>query len=147
MKNKLLIPVLFFMLTMSVLFVSVPSGLAQTELDWSVPVNLSNSGASTRPLFITGTDDVIQVIWVEDFEGYKYTESTNGVDWTQPVTTQFPFIPENAAPRFEVTENGIIHIFWQDEDNNLFYAQAPQANFGSPGSWRSQARLGVFVVD
>ena len=50
-------------------------------------------------------------------------------------------------PRFEVADNGIIHIFWQDEDNNLFYAQTPQANLGSPASWSSQAKLGVTVAD
>ena len=147
MKNKFLLIVLLFVFIAPTFFMSVPSSLAQSELDWSIPVNLSNSGASTRPLIVTGTDDVIHVIWVDEFEGYKYIESPNGIDWTTPVTTQFPFLPENAAPRFEVSENGTIHIFWLDDDDNLFYAQTPQTNFGSPASWRSQTRLGSFVVD
>lgn len=147
MKNKPLLIVFLFVLIASTFFVYVPSSLAQSELDWSAPINLSNSGATTRPLIVTGTDDVIHVVWIDEFEGYKYTESANGVDWTPPVALPFPFSLEGPAPRFEVTNNGVIHVFWLDEKNNLLYAQTMQANFNSPASWGSQTRLGVSVVD
>jgi hypothetical protein len=138
---------LTFALTISGLFVSTPLVTAQSELDWTDPINLSNSGSSTDPLVVTDTDGVIHVIWVDEFEGYKYVESVNGVDWTTPVTVNFPFLPETEPPRFEVTANGIIHVFWRDDENTLYYAQSLQATFDTPISWRSQARLGNSIVD
>ena len=99
-KSKLfLIISIIFVIAASTFFVSVPNGLTQSELGWTNPINLSNSGASTNPLIVVDTVGVIHVIWVDEFDGYKYTESANGVDWTTPVTTQFPFIPEDAAPK------------------------------------------------
>jgi hypothetical protein len=141
--NKLLI----FALLTSIFLVSTPMVYAQVIQDWSEPINLSNSGASTDPLIIVGTDDVIRVIWIDEFDGYKYTDSVDGIEWTSPKVVDFPFSPDDAAPKFEVTANGVIHVFWIDDENRFFYAQTLQANFDAPGSWRSQARLGNDVAD
>ena len=145
-KTFLIISIIFA-LAISTFFVFVPKSLAQAGIGWTDPINLSNSGASTDPLIVVDTNSVVHVIWVDEFDGYKYVESPNGVDWTTPISVSFPFSPEDAPPRFEVTENGLIHAFWDDDENILYYAQVPQNNMGSSNSWRSLVRLEDSVVD
>ena len=148
MKNKhFLIPIIVFAIFLSAFFVSVPPGLTQSEGDWTDPINLSNSGSSADPLIVTGTDGVIHVIWIDEFDGYKYVQSPDGVNWTDPKTVRFPFSPEASLPRFEVTSNGAIHAFWIDVENRLNYTNVSQISMDSPVSWRSSVRLGESVVD
>lgn len=137
---------IFFILFASAAYSAGPVANAQSLQNWSDPINLSNAGSSTNPIMVVDTEGVIHVIWVDEFEGYKYVQSANGVDWTTPVAIPFPFLPEHGPPRFEVTADGIIHIFWVDDENNLYYIQAPQTYLKSPASWRSRVRLADFVV-
>ena len=137
----LLIPVL-----MVSFFTSTRNGLAQTGGEWSEPINLSNSGASKDPAMVVGTDGVIHVIWIDEFDGYKYVQSADGVDWTSPVTVRFPFLQTHSLPTFRVTENGVIHVFWLNDKNILNYAQTLQRNFGNPASWRATVRVGESVA-
>ena len=136
-----------FVMVASVFFALPDSGYAQTNQDWSEPTNLSNSGASTSPLMVIDSDGTFHVIWIDEYDGYKYVMSKDGVNWTIPVTVKFPFSPNNEPPRIVATTNGIIHVFWEDNKNILYYAQTRPKDFGIPTLWRSTIQLGVSVAD
>ena len=146
-SRHIFIIILTITMALSIFFDSAQNVLAQTELGWTEPINLSNSGSSTRPLIITDTDGAIHVIWVDKLEGYKYVEKVNGVEWSTPVNLEFPFSPDTESPRFEVTADGMLHVFWRDDENRLYHSKSPQTNFGTPALWESSVLLGDSVVD
>jgi hypothetical protein len=149
MKNTRLFVNIFLtlFLTASVFLAQAPVGYAQSTEQWSDPVNLSNSGASTDPIMIIGTDDVFHVIWVDEFDGYKYAQSIDGVKWSTPETIKYPFSPKDFPPRFEVSPDGNVHVFWVDAKNVLFHSSTPQEYVGDPSFWSSVTRVGESIVD
>ena len=109
-----------FLLFTGLFFGSVSQGHAQSPQAWSEPVNLSNSGSALDPLLVIDSVGRMHAIWVDEIEGYKYTESTDGIVWTTPRTGNFPFSPEeDSRPTFIANRNGSIHFFWRDKDNAL----------------------------
>jgi hypothetical protein len=120
---------------------------AQTDFDWSEPINLSNSGASTGPNFVIDAKGVIHVIWVDEFDGYKYVQSADGVTWTLPVSVRFPFSAEDDfPPMFLADESGVIHVLWMTGSNALYYGSALSSNFDTPSSWTNTVKLADSVV-
>ncbi len=95
MKPKYFTPIframaIIFLLTL--IFGRAPVSFAQSSQNWSEPLNLSNSGSSTDPSLVVDLNGTIHVIWVDEFDGYKYTRSTDaGKSWTDPKTVIFPF--------------------------------------------------------
>src|SRR5215216_724598 len=76
-----------------------PKGYAQSVQDWSEPVNLSNSGAASNPSIVADSNGNLHVLWADEFEGYKYVESTDGgTTWTAPVTVKYPFSAKAPPP-------------------------------------------------
>ncbi len=121
-------------------FGSVSQGHAQSPQAWSEPVNLSNSGSTSDPLLVTDSRGVIHVIWVDEIDGYKYTESTDGIVWTTPITVKFPFsLKDNPRPVFIANRNGTIHIFWRDKFNALYHGLAQSENLDNPTTWATTA--------
>ena len=137
-------------------FTSVPVGYAQSLQNWSDPMNLSNAGSSTNPAIVIDSTGTIHVIWFDRFDGYKYTKSTDGMNWTPPETVKFPFSPaslvssENIlqpeAPVLLADGSGGIHAFWRDDTNTLFYSRVA-SGFDLASNWTSSMKLADSVVD
>lgn len=130
------------------LFLSVPTTYAQSLQGWTTPVNLSNSGSSKNPSLIVDSNGVIHVFWVDEFDGYKYSESNDGVQWTSPKTIQFPaLIKENTQPVFVSDNIGGIHILWRDKSDALFYSTATSDGLGDPSKWTGNKKIADSVVN
>jgi BNR repeat protein len=123
-------------------------GFAQSTQGWSDPVNLSNSGSSTAPSIVVDSNGTIHVIWLDEFDGYQYTESTDGgTTWSVVKTAAFPFSPKgDFPPVFVAGHNGEIHIFWQDSTYALFYSQAQSSTLSVPSSWTGNLKLSDSVI-
>jgi len=127
---------------------------AQSEEGWSTPVNLSNSGSTTNPTLVIDDTGVMHVFWVDKIDGYKYTNSSDGIKWTEPQTISVPFLTkkdllnQNALiqPVMLAGPNGIIHILWKDNKGVLQYRQSTTANLGSPSSWSGTMTLADSIV-
>lgn len=150
MKNHrlLLFATLILSLVAGLFFVSVGQTNAQATFDWSEPINLSNSGASTEPNLVIDARGIIHVIWVDEFDGYKYAQSVDGVTWSSPISVRFPFTAEDDfPPMFLADESGVIHVLWLDGDNALYYGSALPSNFNTPSTWKNTVKLEESVVD
>lgn len=146
--SKLLLKILLIAaLVMPSFLLSAPVSYAQTGVEWSEPVNLSVSGSSTNPSIVVDSKGTIHVIWFDKLDGYKYTESVDGVLWSPPVTVNFPFSREgDTAPTFLVDGNEI-HILWLDrQTQTLYYSRSLPANLGIPSTWTNSTELADWVV-
>lgn len=145
-KNLLLNIVLLIVLMLSIFLASPPPGRAQTDREWSEPVNLSLSGIASNPVVVIDLADVIHAIWVDEVDGYKYSQSADGVNWSPAQTIQFPFEARDQQPFLLADENGSIHVFWMSVDRTLFYGQATPSTFTKPGDWKVISRLGNSII-
>jgi hypothetical protein len=130
-----------------VLLSYVTKGQAQSVQDWSDPINLSISGAASNPSMVVDGNGVIHVIWADKFDGYKYTQSADGITWTAPVTVKFPFSPKAPPPVMLSDANGVIHIFWLNDKYTLSYAQALPDDLDKPTFWRAKTNLDTTIFD
>lgn len=148
MKRYKFLPnvLLTFALIASVFLIAAPVGYAQTDQDWAEPVNLSLSGAATNPVLVADLRGTIHAIWLDDVDGYKYSQSSDGVTWSVPQTVKFPFGKNDPPPVLLADENGSIHVFWIGSDGGLFYGQATPFDFADPGNWKTTSRLGRDVM-
>lgn len=150
MNKKNYLPIIKFTLLLmfgSVLFGHAPKGLAQTVQEWSDPINLSMSGAASNPSMVVDANGMIHAIWADRFDGFKYTQSADGITWTPPVTVKLPFSPQAPPPVMFTDARGIIHIFWLDDKYKLSYAQTLPENLDNPFSWRVKTDLDTTVYD
>ena len=148
-RNKsLLTKLLNFTLVMLIFLGSAPGSAAQTvSQGWSDPVNLSMSGAATNPVMVVDLRGTIHAIWLDDVDGYKYSQSSDdGITWSTPQTVKFPFGPKDPPPVLLADVNGSIHLFWIGSDGGLFYGQATPFDFGDPYNWKTTSRLARDVM-
>jgi hypothetical protein len=110
-------------------------GHAQAENDWSQPVNISASGIASRPVAVVDFRGTIHAIWVDEVDGYKYSQSKDGITWSVPITVEFPFGPKDPSPILMADKNGAIHVFWINAFFELNYAQATSDGLSNPGVW------------
>lgn len=130
-----------------ILFGPVSISRAQSIQNWSDPVNLSNSGSASDPLLVVDGRGVLHVLWVDEFDGYKYSASADGLTWSAPKIVRYPFSPDDFQPVFLVDPRGPIYMFWLTEKNDLRYAQSLPANFDNPGAWGPVITLDTSVYD
>lgn len=139
-----LLPVLA--LIASVILVPVAPGYAQSDQGWSEPVNLSLSGAAVNPVMVIDLRGTIHAIWLDDVDGYKYSQSLDGIAWSPPLTVKFPFGRKDPPPVLLADEYGSIHVFWIASDQGLFYGQANPSDFSKPSLWKTTSRLARDVM-
>lgn len=128
-------------------FVYIPQSHAQSGQKWSDPINLSGSGAASNPLLVIDESGAFHVLWIDKYDGYKYTESTDGITWTPPKIVKFPFLPVDSQPVLIADSKGFIHIFWRNSKNILNYAKTAQENLGSPSAWLTTSIIDTTVYD
>ncbi len=140
MKNKCLQAVfeaLLAILLTSSAWNTVPVVHAQSLQSWSDPVNVSNSGSSTDPQMVVDSEGVIHVIWVDGIDGYMYSQSVDGVTWTQPKKVGYPFDEKGVPPMLLADASGSIDVFWIDSKKSLFYASSTPSSISSPAAWQT----------
>jgi len=135
-------------LMISFFFVLAPKSYAQTDQDWSAPVNLSNSGSAVNPILVRDFRGTLHAIWEDRVDGYRYSQSTDGNTWTRPQTVKFPFQPQAQplaavgapssvpSPVLLADKYGSIYVFWIDTEASLMYGQTTSADLAYPGRWR-----------
>lgn len=141
-----------FLLIILLIVVAAPSGfvshvLAQSVQVWSEPINVSMSGGATDPFLIVDNKSALHIFWVDQFSGYQYAESTDGITWSAPIAVNVPFDKYVHQPVFISDPTGRVHIFWTNETNALMYAQANAENLATPSAWRISSPLDESAYD
>jgi hypothetical protein len=138
-KFKILYPTIILLLVVSLfsglLFGDVSKGYAQSSRAWSDPINLSNSGGASNPVMVVDESGVMHVLWVDQYEGYKYVQSKDGKEWKSPQLVKFPFDTAGTLPVLVAGSRGFIYVFGQNIKKDLIFAQAHSATLNDPPSW------------
>lgn len=124
----------------------VSQARAQSSRVWSDPINLSNSGATSNPVLVVDQSGKIHALWVDQFDGYKYAQSTDGKQWSLAEKVKFPFDTKGALPVLVAAPRGFIHLFWQNVEKELIYAQAHSDNLKDPLAWGFQLAMSQNVL-
>lgn len=130
------------------LLLSVGVVLAQSEGDWSEPINLSLSGAASEPHLVTDNTGLVHVFWQDQFSGNTYVRG-QGTNWSSPVAVQLPVT--NTVPLMVADEAGQIHAFWQvynqvADVTVLQYGRAPAGNITTPTAWTPPQDLSTNII-
>ncbi len=142
MKQRSLFRILFALILVTGSVASkVSVSKAQTDTDWSTPMNISLSGVTTNPVEVVDLRGTIHVIWLDKVDGYRYTRSDDGKTWTSPILVKFPFGAKDSEPVLLGDINGSIHAFWINAFGDLYYGQSTPETFGIPSLWRTVGRL------
>jgi hypothetical protein len=109
---------------------SPASAQTRTAL-WSVPVNISRSGAASQPVVFAAPDGLLQAFWWDRFDGLM-TAVRSGEAWSEPLPAQIYVTetvgvklisrPLEAMPTLVADADGRVHAFWQgpaDPDTGL----------------------------
>jgi hypothetical protein len=102
---------------------------AQSEDDWGVPVNLSQSGAAEQSRIVAGPNGTLQVFWWDRFDGLM-TAIFNGRTWSDPLLAPIltvdeppanapltgeqpqPYSAVSAVPTILSDGSGWVHALW-----------------------------------
>jgi len=118
---------------------------AQSQVNWSDPSNLSQSGSASEPVMIVDQEGVFHVLWLDEFAGLVHS-SSDGIEWSLPTPVTIPS-RDPAVPFLIADLNGYIHAFWTDIDGRLFYSRARATAFPNSTSWSPRALLNNSVLD
>lgn len=144
-------------------FGSVSEGRAQSSQLWSDPVNLSSSGLTLDPVIVVNKDGILHSIWSVTTGGFRYSQSEDGITWAPSRTVNFPFVDKVKATALAVGlplgegrefpyrlipgPDGLINIFWIDQEGNLMMGRANSEQLPMPSSWSRFERLGEAVLN
>jgi len=149
MKIALKIFFLFSLISSSLLLIPAFSGpvMAQAEDNsWTLPINISKSGANTSPILLVDSNGGFHAIW-RDTYGEKWIYSGgDGNNWSNPEVADFPFPYEKKLLRLITDGQGKIHSFWTDARNNLYYSRVNAEDVTQPSLWTSPQLLDIAVI-
>ena len=117
---------------------------AQSQVNWSDPSNLSQSGSASEPVMVVDQEGVFHVLWLDEFAGLVHS-SGDGIEWSLPTPVTAP--SRDAVPFLIADLNGYIHAFWTEIDGRLFYSRARASAFPNSASWSSRALINNSVLD
>ena len=117
---------------------------AQSQLNWSDPTNLSQSGSASDPFVVVDSDGVFHAIWLDEFAGLVHS-SGDGMEWSEP--TPFTMPARDTVPFLIADLTGYIHAFWTDIDGRLFYSRAKASALPNSSTWQSRALISNNVID
>ena len=84
MRQKTKIYLIIFIGLIWIFFGVTALTAQEADSEWSEPVNVSQSGAATNPLFLMESDGSQHVIWQDTFiDNYRYIR-TQGNSWSRP---------------------------------------------------------------
>jgi hypothetical protein len=100
--------------------------------EWTVPVNLSQSGAATKPRMLIDSSGTMHLIWSDSFAGFVYSQS-QGEHWSEPVAVTFPFTESGLSLVIDGSDR--LHAIWPELDGALLYSQAAVADVTDADAW------------
>ena len=116
---------------------------AQTSDDgWSVPVNLSQSGAASLPSLTVDSNKLYHVFWQDTNLEAMYSGG-DGTNWNSPHPGLYPFT--TYQPKLVSDPNGFVHAFWIEEDGALYYSRVQGSKVGLV--WNAKQRLSDSAVE
>jgi hypothetical protein len=115
---------------------SIPASAQTEDDDWQPPINLSKSGANSDPIFLIDSYGKFQIIWKDTYNLNFVFSSWDGNTWSTPNVGNFPFPYENNLLKLVADNQGKIHAFWTDSENDLYYSRVLAENFSTlPSQW------------
>lgn len=119
---------------------------------WADPINLSQSGFVAHPQLFQDHQGGIHILWQDNFRRAIFYVTGNGTTWSEPeiITPPFgvPLAQSTAAnpaapiiPHYVTDNNGIVHTFWRNDEDNLRYGRVPLADFGDGSLWSPTVTL------
>lgn len=114
-------PIALFRLTIGLCLALASFAMAQRtvaqdgEEDWSLPVNLSNSGGASQPRIVTTTDGRSQAFWWDRFDGLT-SAVFDGVTWSEPFLAPIRSEQLATTPYIVIDANEGLHAFWVEQD-------------------------------
>jgi len=82
------------------------------------PANLSNSGAASQPRIVAAPNGIIQVFWIDQFDGLLSSTFDNN-QWSKPFPVPLPTVSQKSEQNIissmpEIIEDsfGNVHVFW-----------------------------------
>jgi hypothetical protein len=127
-------------------FVTYPGpALAQTApASWNPPVNLSQSGSTSKPAIVVDSNQHVHVIWLDTYSDYGYA-AWDGENWSAPVGLTYGFYPE--IPTLLPGPNGLVHVFWVTDSGALLYSKVAGDSMGNPASFSSSQVLAGAILN
>jgi hypothetical protein len=131
MNTRHFFRLIFYLSLISLILTAIFSLFAQSTMAqetsdsiWTLPVNISRSGAATNPSMLLFKDQRIHVIWEDVNRGLMqayYLEN----QWSSPVPFEPPYDADEMASLtdadFFVDSNERVHAFWRDRGGEFFY--------------------------
>jgi hypothetical protein len=147
--KKITISVILILLLM--MFWLVTTATAQGPVQWSAPVNLSNTqSSSTYPDVVTDPYGYIHVFWSENLDGPPVDpqemgqEDSNSIlyirgdnqSWSEPIDIFFTQGgDEYKFPSAALDSAGILHLVWRST-GGILYSSAPAHQAGRVQAWQ-----------
>jgi hypothetical protein len=139
--------------------------------NWNDPINLSQSGGAIEPEIVVDSEGRFHVLWRDEFVGFVYTTSPDGVEWSRPAIVELP--SEAMKPWLFADQSGNIHAFWigdteeaagfvpgantggggggsgttEDTLDDLFHSKVKASDFANLASWSGRQLLSTNAVD
>ena len=107
--------------------------------EWSLPVNISQSGSSFDPTIVTDKSGNNHVVWFDEFSGSRYARSQEDGTWSEPISVVYPFGTYRPTLMRGPREN--LLAFWRDRNNELFTSRVLAENFGNGWAWAKSKSL------
>jgi len=120
--------------------------------NWSLPINLSQSGGATNPSIMIDFEGRFHVIWEDVYAGFMYTHSSNGIEWSDPIIINTPFDTEylGGQPRFIAYDDEYIQVFWKEidtEEHEILYSSQVEISNLLNASWDPIQPLATSALD
>lgn len=142
MNPKIILPILIS----SVLIIGIfrlPVQAQSSEEAWSLPKNISNSGAAQTPAAAIDAQGVIHVLWMDGVAGLQYSRFKDG-QWSAPRNLALTVF-RRTVPTLVATSGGYVHAFWINDNDELFYSKVVAQYMGDFRSWYATVRLDMDV--
>ena len=135
-------------LAVAVVTTSIAAAQTTDEV-WDVPINLSHSGAATKPIIFADSGSILHAVWRDEFSNYVVAK-LDGAEWSAPVITDLhllfglpseeatadegpPFTGPN--PFFLADDRANIFAIWITTDGKLYASRAISRDFTRFGAW------------
>jgi hypothetical protein len=142
--------VLSLIFSLSLLSVSGSARAQETEVDWSPPLNLSQSGAASQPRLVSPSAGQLQAFWWDSFDGLvtsiTETSDESGLAWSVPILSPIHSDELESTPEIVADARGWVHAFWlesgEEGETPLMYSLLTSAT----ATWTAPVMLSSSVL-
>ena len=149
---------LWFSCVLVIASISPQSTAAQSIDDpWATPVNLSHSGSATNPAIVSDSNQVLHVVWQDEFANYLYAQ-LDGDQWSAPEQTQLHLLfgrPDSEEtvnqteeplytgpnPLFLSGPGRYIYAVWLTPEGSLYASRVFNRSVKQVSAWHDAQRL------